>query len=95
MACFSNFKQYMDAHPIIRSYLYAFYNRKYSDGLKTLDQLKREFKLDLFLSQHVDDLYEKIRKEAIKQVCGKFASKFPRIIFMNFMECAKAILIVI
>ena len=66
--CFSNFKQYMDAQPTIRNFLFAFYNREYSVGLRSLELLRSEFKLDLFLSSHVDNLFEKIRSESIKQV---------------------------
>ena len=65
---FSNFKQYMDAQPTIRNFMFAFYNREYSAGLRALELLRSEFKLDLFLSPHVDNLFDKIRSESIKQV---------------------------
>ena len=68
MCIFSNFKQYMDAQPIIRNYMFAFYNREYSSGLKALEALKKEYKLDLFLNAHVDDLYDRIRSESLNQV---------------------------
>ncbi|XP_063693381.1 COP9 signalosome complex subunit 1-like [Bolinopsis microptera] len=63
----NNFKQYMDAQPTIRNFMFAFYNREYSVGLRALELLRSEFKLDLFLSPHVDNLFEKIRSESIKQ----------------------------
>lgn len=68
----NNFKQYMDAQPNIRNCLFAFYNREFSSGLKCLEMLRKELKLDLFLSSHVDDLYDKIRSESIKQYYAPF-----------------------
>ena len=61
--------------------MFAFYNREFSAGLRSLELLRSEFKLDLFLSSHVDNLFEKIRSESIKQVryvrkVGKFALNF-------------------
>lgn len=63
----NNFKQYLEMEPTVRDCMYSFYNRNYSAAFAALKKLKASLKLDIFLSSHVDAVYDKIRSRSLCQ----------------------------
>jgi len=63
----NNFKQYLEMEPTVRDCMYSFYNRNYSAAFAALKKLKHTLKLDIFLSSHVDAVYDKIRSRSLCQ----------------------------
>ncbi|KAJ3129946.1 hypothetical protein HK098_007212 [Nowakowskiella sp. JEL0407] len=70
----SEFKQFLELEPQIRELIYAFYNSKYTTCLELMQRLKPDLLLDMFLHNHVDVLYENIRKKALVQYFSPFSS---------------------
>lgn len=62
-----NFKAFMELAPRMRDLLQDFVSSQYARCLEVLDELKPELKLDMFLRDHVDTLYARIRSAAIVQ----------------------------
>lgn len=59
--------------PQLRKCIHEFYERDYSQGLQTLDKLKSNFLLDLYLSCHVETLYTLIRQKALMEYVRPFS----------------------
>ncbi|CAG8535831.1 18266_t:CDS:2, partial [Racocetra persica] len=68
----TEFKQFLELEPHIRELIYGFYNSKYSIVLDILDRWKNDYLLDLHLHNHVESLYENIRKKALVQYFSPF-----------------------
>lgn len=63
----SSFKAFLELLPWLRELITAFYSSNYASCLKTLEQMKPELKLDLYLCDHVETLCKEIRSRGIIQ----------------------------
>ena len=63
-----NFKQFLELEPQIREIITAYYDFRFLDALKALDQMKPALLLDIFVAVHIDDMYDKIRQKFLQQV---------------------------
>lgn len=63
----SSFKLVLELEPQIRDIVFAFYESNYSKCLSLLQTLRDNFRLDVFLSPHVEKLYSKIRNRSLIQ----------------------------
>ncbi|XP_028406609.1 COP9 signalosome complex subunit 1-like [Dendronephthya gigantea] len=70
----SSFKLFLELDPQIRDVLHKFYESQYASCLKILDDIKDNFRLDLYLSSHVNTLYSKIRNRALIQYFSPYVS---------------------
>merc|ERR1712176_677676 len=68
----SNFKQFLELEPAIREIITAYYDFRFLDALKSLDQMKPTLQLDIFVAGHVDDMYDKIRQKFLQQYMKPF-----------------------
>ena len=70
----SSFKLFLELEPQIRDVLHKFYESQYASCLKILDDIKDNFRLDLYLASHVNTLYSKIRNRALIQYFSPYVS---------------------
>ncbi|KAI9914617.1 hypothetical protein PsorP6_008319 [Peronosclerospora sorghi] len=63
----SSFKAFLELLPWLRELIADFYSSNYASCLQTLEQMKPELKLDLYLNEHVDQLCKEIRSLGIIQ----------------------------
>jgi len=68
----SNFKQFLELEPAIREIITAYYEFRFLDALKSLEQVKPTLQLDIFVAGHVDDMYDKIRQKFLQQYMKPF-----------------------
>ena len=65
---FSSFKQFLELEPQLRDVIAQFHQSQYASCLKTLEGLRDSFMLDVYLANHVAQLYSMIRNKALIQV---------------------------
>lgn len=84
----SSFKQFLELEPQLRDVLQQFYQSRYTSCLKTLQEMKDGFLLDMYLSNHLDTLYTMVRNKALIQVrINCISSHFQRnVSIMNGIE---------
>lgn len=70
----SSFKQFLELQPQLRDILHKFYASQYAMCLKSLDLMKDNLMLDIFLSPHVDRLYTQIRNRSLIQYFSPYVS---------------------
>jgi len=70
----TNFRNYLELEPHIRELITSFYNSKYSTCLKILEENKSDFLLDMYLSAHVESLFDMIRRKALVQYFTPFSA---------------------
>ncbi|XP_018012149.1 COP9 signalosome complex subunit 1 isoform X2 [Hyalella azteca] len=70
----SSFKQFLELEPQLRDLIFKFYQSKYAQCLKLLDELKDTLMLDMYLASHVKTLYSKIRNRGLIQYFRPFKS---------------------
>ena len=70
----SSFKQFLELQPQLRDILHKFYASQYATCLNLLDQMKDNLHLDIFLSPHIDKLYNQIRNRALIQYFSPYVS---------------------
>ncbi|KAI9989551.1 hypothetical protein PInf_019836 [Phytophthora infestans] len=63
----SSFKAFLELLPWLRELITDFYSSNYASCLQTLEQMKPELKLDLYLCEHVENLCKEIRSRGIIQ----------------------------
>ncbi|CAH0475769.1 unnamed protein product [Peronospora belbahrii] len=63
----SSFKAFLELLPWLRELITDFYSSNYASCLQTLEHIKPELKLDLYLCEHVDTLCKEIRSRGIIQ----------------------------
>lgn len=61
----SEFRNYLELEPHLRRAVSSFYNAKYSESIKILEDYKNDYLLDIHLSNHVKKLYPAVRSKAI------------------------------
>jgi COP9 signalosome complex subunit 1 len=70
----ASFKNFLELVPQVRELITDFYNSRYASCLNYLQQLRPELELDIYLHEHVESLYQKIRNKAIVQYFSPFIS---------------------
>ena len=68
------FRTAMEAAPEVRACVEDFYNSRYSSLFDGLERLRPQLALDLHLHDHVDALYEAIRRRALVQYVEPFSA---------------------
>ncbi|CAO3631023.1 unnamed protein product [Cunninghamella echinulata] len=69
-----SFKGYLELEPQIREIMDLFQSSKYSSCFALLDKYRNDWKLDLYLNSHVDNIIQCIREKAIVQYCIPYSS---------------------
>jgi len=70
----SSFKSFLELDPNLRQILTDFNASKYGQSLKMLEELRETLLCDLYLSRHVESLFDKIRKKAMVQYFSPYSS---------------------
>lgn len=70
----SSFKLFLELDPQVRDVLHKFYESQYATCLKILDEIKDNFRLDMYLSSHINSLYSQIRNRALIQYFSPYLS---------------------
>jgi len=79
----ATFRPFLELVPEVRELISDFYASRYASCLKYLDKMKNPLLLDMFLHEHVESLYQKIRNKALIQYFSPFTS-----IDLNIMASA-------
>ncbi|KAM7260798.1 hypothetical protein ACFE04_026273 [Oxalis oulophora] len=69
-----NFRNYLEVVPEVRELINDFYSSRYASCLEYLGNLKEYLLLDIHLHDHVETLYDQIRKKALIQYTLPFLS---------------------
>lgn len=70
----TSFKLFLELEPQIRDIVFKFYESKYAQCLKLLDEMRDNLRLDLMLAPHVNKLYTQIRNRALIQYFSPYLS---------------------
>jgi len=70
----SQFKLFLELEPQLREVIQCFYDSRYGQCLKLLDELKDNFLLDLYLAPHVKSLFSMIRNRGLVQYFSPYMS---------------------
>ncbi|XP_023341519.1 COP9 signalosome complex subunit 1 [Eurytemora carolleeae] len=70
----SQFKLFLELEPQLREVIQCFYDSKYGQCLKLLDELKDNFLLDIYLAPHVQTLFSMIRNRGLVQYFSPYLS---------------------
>ncbi|UYV71282.1 GPS1 [Cordylochernes scorpioides] len=70
----SSFKLFLELEPQLRDIIFKFYNSKYAQCLKLLEEIKDNLYLDMYLASHVNALYTQIRNRALIQYFSPYLS---------------------
>eukprot|EP01115_Flamella_aegyptia_P009103 TRINITY_DN3851_c0_g1_i2.p1 TRINITY_DN3851_c0_g1~~TRINITY_DN3851_c0_g1_i2.p1 ORF type:complete len:317 (-),score=105.72 TRINITY_DN3851_c0_g1_i2:149-1099(-) len=68
------FRNFLELTPETREIINDFYESRYASCFKTLLKIKNNLLLDIFLHEHVESLYQKIRNKALVQYFTPFMS---------------------
>lgn len=63
----SNFRTYLELEPQIRRAITFFINGRYTDCLNILEAYYADYYLDMYLHDHIDEIYHLIRRKSIVQ----------------------------
>ncbi|KAI8923449.1 26S proteasome subunit RPN7-domain-containing protein [Entophlyctis helioformis] len=63
----SNFKLFLELEPRVREVLHTFNALKFQTCMEILAKIKNDLLLDMYLHDHIEALYQQIRKKAILQ----------------------------
>merc|ERR1719336_1198688 len=70
----SQFKLFLELEPQLREVIQCFYDSRYGQCLKLLDELKDNFLLDIYLAPHVQNLFSQIRNRGLIQYFSPYMS---------------------
>jgi COP9 signalosome complex subunit 1 len=70
----ASFKLFLELEPQVRDIVFKFYESKYAQCLKLLDEMRDNLLLDIYLAPHVNKLYTKIRNRALIQYFSPYLS---------------------
>lgn len=62
-----SFRTFLEHEPHIRKAVSLFVNGRYSSCLSILESSRSDFKLDIYLQKHINDIYSRIRSKCIVQ----------------------------
>ena len=68
------FKQLLEAEPQLREIIMSFYSSNYTRCFSIMDDMRNNWILDMYISSHVDTLYQMIRERALCQYFGSYSS---------------------
>jgi len=69
-----SFKSFLEIVPDVRELINDFYSCRYASCLALLEKIRPELLLDIYLHDHVRELYEKIRNKALVQYVSPFTT---------------------
>lgn len=70
----SSFKLFLELEPQLRDIICKFYESKYAQCLKLLDEIRDNLLLDMYIAPHVNALYMQIRNSALIQYFSPYLS---------------------
>lgn len=70
----TSFKLFLELEPQLRDIIFKFYESKYAQCLKLLDEIKDNLLLDMYIAPHVNALYTQIRNRALIQYFSPYLS---------------------
>jgi len=70
----SQFKLFLELEPQLREVIQCFYDSRYGQCLKLLNELKDNFMLDMYLAPHVNTLFSMIRNRGLVQYFSPYIS---------------------
>lgn len=70
----SSFKLFLELEPQLRDIILKFYESKYANCLKLLDEIKDNLLLDMYIAPHINNLYTQIRNRALIQYFSPYLS---------------------
>ncbi|KAL3285246.1 hypothetical protein HHI36_019356 [Cryptolaemus montrouzieri] len=70
----SSFKLFLELEPQLRDIIFKFYESKYASCLKSLDEIKDNLLLDIYIAPHINNLYTQIRNRALIQYFSPYLS---------------------
>nr|CAH7750676.1 unnamed protein product [Callosobruchus chinensis] len=70
----SSFKLFLELEPQLRDIIFKFYESKYAQCLKLLDEIKDNLLLDMYIAPHITTLYMQIRNRALIQYFSPYLS---------------------
>jgi len=70
----SQFKLFLELEPQLREVLQCFYDSRYGQCLKLLDQMKDNLLLDVYLAPHIHTLFNMIRNRGLVQYFSPYLS---------------------
>lgn len=70
----SSFKLFLELEPQLRDIIFKFYESKYAQCLKLLDEIRDNLFLDMYIAPHVNALYTQIRNRALIQYFSPYYS---------------------
>lgn len=70
----ASFKLFLELEPQIRDIVFKFYESKYAQCLKLLNEMRDNLLLDMYLAPHVNALYTQIRNRALIQYFSPYLS---------------------
>ncbi|KAG8181259.1 hypothetical protein JTE90_013030 [Oedothorax gibbosus] len=70
----SSFKLFLELEPQLRDIIFRFYESKYAQCLKLLEEIKDNLLLDMYLAPHVNALYTQIRNRGLVQYFSPYLS---------------------
>ena len=70
----AHFKQLLETEPQLREVITSFHGSNYHRCFKIMDEMRNNWLLDIYLSSHVDTLYNMIRERALCQYFGSYSS---------------------
>lgn len=80
----SQFKLFLELEPQLREVVQCFYDSRYGQCLKLLDEMKDNFLLDIYLAQHVPTLFSMIRNRGLVQYFSPYISADLRKMSVSF-----------
>lgn len=70
----SSFKLFLELEPQLRDIIFKFYESKYASCLRSLDEIRDNLMLDMYIAPHVLALYTQIRNRALIQYFSPYLS---------------------
>lgn len=80
----SSFKLFLELEPQLRDIIFKFYESKYAQCLKLLDEIKDNLLLDMYIAPHINTLYTQIRNRALIQYFCPYLSADMRTMALAF-----------
>lgn len=70
----ASFKLFLELEPQVRDIVFKFYESKYAQCLKLLNEMRDNLLLDMYIAPHVNKLYTQIRNRALIQYFSPYLS---------------------
>lgn len=84
----SSFKQFLELDPQLRDVILQFHQSHYTSCLRTLEEMRENLMLDMYLASHLSILYKMIRNKALIQVSVHVACmQICRLAMVGVLQC--------